>query len=282
VVKRRERGAVLLEFAILALVFYLLLSTVLAFGRVFVSAQVVQDAARLGALELSRTPLPAEYTFDEALADPAVRARVFDPDLLVVDLADIPEGTSFAEFFDAAPVLNRTLWPLMVVQQVGDRRLLHYPGALLPDDTAPSGFRVAIPLVEARDDDGVETIRWLEVVEEVRADPGVSPFSLNGTGAQRGIVALRINYPFQSAAFSGYRSAPEGPFEPSGANPIRARPGSVVQPESDTRETREDDGAVGPYAGPYGLGRQLALADELRPFRKLLSAQAVFRREVFE
>ena len=44
-----------------------------------------------------------------------------------------------------------------------------------------------------------------------------------------------------------------------------------------------DDGAVGPYAGPYGLGRQFALAGRtLRPFRKLISAQAIYRREVVE
>jgi len=41
--------------------------------------------------------------------------------------------------------------------------------------------------------------------------------------------------------------------------------------------------AVGPYAGRYGLGRQLALAGrELRPFRRVVSAQAIFRREVVQ
>jgi hypothetical protein len=44
-----------------------------------------------------------------------------------------------------------------------------------------------------------------------------------------------------------------------------------------------DDGAIGPYAGQFGLGRQLALAGRtLRPFRKLISAQAIYRREVVE
>jgi hypothetical protein len=41
--------------------------------------------------------------------------------------------------------------------------------------------------------------------------------------------------------------------------------------------------AIGPYAGPYGLGAQYALAGgTVRPFRRLVSAQAVFRREVFQ
>ena len=35
------------------------------------------------------------------------------------------------------------------------------------------------------------------------------------------------------------------------------------------------------YSGPYGLGRQYALGHEVRPFRRLLSGQAMFRREVF-
>jgi len=40
---------------------------------------------------------------------------------------------------------------------------------------------------------------------------------------------------------------------------------------------------VGPYAGTFGLGRQLALAGRtVRPFRKVVSAQAIYRREVVE
>ena len=46
---------------------------------------------------------------------------------------------------------------------------------------------------------------------------------------------------------------------------------------------RSTIGAVGPYAGAFGLGRQLALAGRtVRPFRKLISAQAIYRREVVE
>jgi len=45
----------------------------------------------------------------------------------------------------------------------------------------------------------------------------------------------------------------------------------------------EDPGAVGPYAGTFGLGRQFALAGRtVRPFRKLISAQAIYRREAIE
>ena len=63
----------------------------------------------------------------------------------------------------------------------------------------------------------------------------------------------------------------------------RAKLDALVQQMNSAPGTLLDDGAVGPYAGPYGLGRQLALAGRtLRPFRKLISAQAIYRREVVE
>jgi len=41
--------------------------------------------------------------------------------------------------------------------------------------------------------------------------------------------------------------------------------------------------AVGAYAGAFGLGQHFALAGQtVRPFRKLISTQAIFRREVFQ
>ncbi|MEZ5980481.1 MAG: hypothetical protein R3F34_20025 [Planctomycetota bacterium] len=39
---------------------------------------------------------------------------------------------------------------------------------------------------------------------------------------------------------------------------------------------------MGPNAGPYGLGVLQAIGGRsVRPFRRFLSAQSVFRREVF-
>ena len=43
-----------------------------------------------------------------------------------------------------------------------------------------------------------------------------------------------------------------------------------------------DPDAVGTYAGRFGLGKQLAFGKSVRPFRRLLSAQAIYRREVFQ
>jgi hypothetical protein len=48
------------------------------------------------------------------------------------------------------------------------------------------------------------------------------------------------------------------------------------------------DQAFGPYAGPFGLGQQAALGSaamtgmrNARPYRRLISTHAVYRREVF-
>ena len=38
----------------------------------------------------------------------------------------------------------------------------------------------------------------------------------------------------------------------------------------------------GPYGGHYGLGQQVAWNQVVRPYRRVLSAQAIYRREVFQ
>jgi hypothetical protein len=96
---------------------------------------------------------------------------------------------------------------------------------------------------------------------------------------------VRINYPYQAATLSGFQSpspSDSDPVPPNIANFITADDGAV-QPLNDPPGGSLDDGAIGPYAGQYGLGRQLALAGRtLRPFRKLISAQSIYRREVVE
>lgn len=290
-----ERGSVLVEFALIALVFSLLLATSVDFGRLMFSAQAIQDVARVAARELSVTPLGATLTFEQALADPLVVQRIYDPGYLVVNIDDPATDTDaeIDDYFANMPVVNRALRPLMIVDQPpGGPRLLRYPGALLLDAASPSGFTVGIPRVVARDASGVETIEWIAVIEEIRSDPldpTTGPFSVAApvVATQRGLVALRINYPYQAGALSGFQSNPAGPFEPSVDNPIVADDGAVAELNAPLVGTviPEDPGAPagpGAYSGPYGLGRQLAFAHTVRPFRKLLSAQAIYRREVFE
>ena len=84
--------------------------------------------------------------------------------------------------------------------------------------------------------------------------------------------------PYQSATLSAYVASddlnPEGePFQdpvlaidPLGGGYEQIGPG----PEGS-----------GPYSGAFGLGEHQSLGTLVRPFRRLVSAQALFRREVF-
>src|SRR5262249_56367219 len=103
--------------------------------------------------------------------------------------------------------------------------------------------------------------------------------------ADRGLAAVRLNYPYQAAMLSGFQPTPPSdvdPLPPNMGNAILADDGGVQQNNS-APGGFIDDGSIGTYAGPFGLGRQLALAGRtVRPFRRLISTQAIYRREVFE
>ena len=276
---RSRSGAALVEFALIAFAFYLLLAGTIELGRMTFSAHVVQSAARAGARELALVPLPGVASFQDALADPVVRARVYDPSRLALDVTGMDDGEVQATL-DGLPVINKLLAPLMFrdTSLIAGRTLLRYPGAVFETD---DGWRVAIPRVLDRASDGSETVEWLPVVEEIvpdPSDPQSAPFSLTSTGPQRGLVALRIHFPFQAATLSAYRSeaGPNGnvvnvPLEAVGIQVQGGAPGSLL---TSTAES-------GAYAGPGGLGSFEALGKSVRPFRRLLSQQSIFRRELF-
>jgi hypothetical protein len=269
-----RRGSVLVEFALVAIAFYLLLAGTLELGKMITTAQVVQNAARTAARELALLDLPATMSFQEALACPTVRQRIYDPALLAVPwTGSMPNTASW-------PSVNRLLLPLMVVERVGTSDYLHFPGAVV---RLPNGdLSVAVPKVVSRGAEGAETIEWVGVLEEVRpdsADPNAGPFSLASTGPERGLVAVRINAPYQATTLSGYQPSASGGTGPQNA-PILANDGSVTQLNNAPGQLVGSDG-VGTYSGPYGLGKFYALKKEVRPFRRLISGQSVFRREVF-
>ncbi len=320
---RSERGAALVEFALVSLVLYLLLAGTIEFGRLVFGASALQDVARVAARELAVAPLRANVTFEYALScDPTsdpnclvdLKRRVFDPACLVVDLTDPAVAADPDGYFAAMPVVNRALRTLMI-SEPSRPNLLRYPGALLTDDAGaqcsaagpggaagPTGFTVGIPIVD--NSAGLETITWVPVLQEIRAAqdlncPSRGPFSLIYLAAEdecgplgadpvpeRGMAAVRINYPYQAATLSGFRSSPPtatDPRPPNMGNVILADDGGGQQNNEPPGGPVDDGGAVGPYAGAFGLGRQLTLAGKtVRPFRKLVSAQAIFRREVFE
>ena len=265
---RRRRGGVLVEFALLALALYLVLAGMLSLGRWMAVSQAAQDTARFAAREFALFPLPAEITFDGALTDAGFRSAVYDPDQLVVDIAVNPPGPALEAVFDAMPVVNRALRPLMITSNVstpgGSRRLLHMPGALVDSPTSPTGLSVLVPRILARDaNTGAESLVELApVVEEV----GPGTFPISGSG----IVGLRLNVPFQSATFTAY--LPPGL---SSGRPIEATElggtNEIIGPGPE---------GAGPYSGTFGLGRLEAFGLRARPFRRLVAAQALFRREI--
>ena len=265
--RRPERGAALVEFALVSLVLYLLLAGTVEFGRLMFSANALQDVARVAARELAVARLPANVTFDHAITcNPAsdancpvnLKARLFDPACLVVDLDDPAVSADPDGYFAAMPVVNRALRTLMITEP-NRPNLLRYAGALLSDTTgaacsavglngqaAPTGFTVGIPLLDSR---GGETITWVPVMQEIRATqdadcPSRGPFSLAYLAVDdacgpltadplpdRGLAAVRINYPYQAAALSGFRSVPSDtdPLPPNISNFIVADDGSVQQ-----------------------------------------------------
>src|SRR5437763_1360291 len=92
--RARRQGAVLVEFALIALVLYLLLAVTIEMGRSLYSAQLVQQAADVAAREISRTPLPpnpevslSEILYDRKLPSNArVLRDIYSEDFLVIDL----------------------------------------------------------------------------------------------------------------------------------------------------------------------------------------------------
>ena len=273
----QRRGAALLEFALISFAFYLLFAGTVAMGRWIYTQQAAQDIARVAAREIALYPLPANFTFAQALADPGFRLAVYDPGQLVIDLDTNPPGAGLDAFVAGLPPVNRALVPLMITSRVdvdgAIRNLLHMPGLITDEPASPTGLTVVIPRIDERDDvTGSETaITLLPVLQEF----GAGSFSLNSL--DRGLVVLRLNVPFQSAALSAYvQRVPVGGGDP------RSHPVLATDPAGGgaTVLGAGPEGA-GAYSGTYGLGTQYVLGQEVRPFRRLVAAQAIFRREVF-
>lgn len=280
---RSRTGSMMVEFAFICLAFYLLLAGTLELGRMITVSQAVQNAARVGARELALVPLPATATFQDALNSAQVKATIYDPFKLAIDVTD-----GMPTDLDTWPLINRMLLPIMIRDNIAGRDFLHFPGAVLLD-SATNKYTVWVPNVISRDTDGTETIRWLPVLEEVVAnpnDPSTGPFSLASNGPERGLVALRINCPYQASTMTAYRVIGGAPS----MQPVKANDDGVgaAAPSGTsfvgTEGNPNDLGPSAAYSGKYGLGKMYAMgagAGGVRPFRRLISQQSIFRREVF-
>jgi len=263
---------VLVEFAMVAFALYLLLAVGLSFGRAIFAGQVVQSASRTLARELatiSLGPGSATLDFDEALARPAVKGRIYDPTALVVDMGLYPTEVELSEYFASLPVVNQMLRPLYVVDRVGGTTYLRYPGALV---NGPDGLTVMIPRIATASDGAQNLVDWVAPVEEVLPlGQNVSHFGIDAPEIQwAGVASVRVTYPYQSATLSAFGSDGTLAHGDLGTGGLPA--GYSVAGGSDS----------GLYAGDLGLGEQHAFARAVRPFRKLITGQASFRREVVE
>lgn len=299
---RGRRGAVLVEFALVALVFVVLSGAVFDYGRAFFAAQQIQKAGRVAARELALLPLPpAGIDLPEALrcrrADVAAamppcdllagapvlpRETVFDADYLAIPCARVPDGgcrsdAALDAFFADLPVVNQLLRPLMVLDRTDACSdpadppcLLRYPGALVEDAASATGFSVVIPVTTASD--GLACVPVLEAVGDAFAAPA------------GGLVSLRLNYPFQAAALLSWDVDEEGGAtlrEAVTPGPCAGLAGGTPQATVGRLPVAGATPNVGPHAGELGLGRQLAFGRAVRPFRRVISAEAAFRREVY-
>lgn len=302
-------GQALIEFAIVAFVLTLLLGGMLAYGLLLVSANVLQQAADVGAQELARHPYPADGTFDDALAPPSVSnplgSGLFNESDLIID--PIPAtDEALRNHVASLPLINRLLFPLYVFDP--DHNVLRYPGAVVnhTDPATDETFRtVLIPTVRTTYN-GIETEetinRWLHVVEEIDpCDTGEGPYKLTSanTGGlpSAGFVALRINYPYQSTAMVSYARVDRNTDAVlSSTEVINEDVDNVRVLADDSEDDRHEDlpenyefalpASIDPRYDPsvsrgrFGLGAVGALGTAVRPFRKVLSAQGIYRREV--
>ena len=312
--KSRRRGQALVEFALVCLVLYLLLGAILTFGQLFYSGQTVQQAADVAAREISRTPLlatanlmdvlysnnPSDYSSSSGSS--TVRTSLFNPQLLQFDMTKgVPAGQSVLDVIRTWPIVTQMLYPAMIVQSGGQvyggnstDQYLCDPGVVpCSDSSNPNRTVYCVARVDGRSADGAETITWVPVVEEI------TPGAFSVASPQGGLVSLRINYGYQSSSMSAFPPSPTYPPQPT-APPWAADDTQVaVKPSNYTPISSAPPSAVGTYSGPYGLGTQEAWAgwtqkdpvprpqpsqrpQGVRPYRSLISAQAIYRREVFQ
>jgi len=143
-----RRGQALVEFAVVALMMYLLLAAILTFGHALYVAQGLQTAADLAAREISRTPLAADDSFEDVLAAGDLD-DIYNDDFLVFDLDTLGGQNFFADIVPTWPAVNQQLAMLMIVDRPDfngdgtvDRQFIRYPGALLEDASMPAGYTV--------------------------------------------------------------------------------------------------------------------------------------------
>ncbi|HEX4147646.1 MAG TPA: TadE/TadG family type IV pilus assembly protein [Pirellulales bacterium] len=327
---KHRRGQSLVEFALVALVMYLMLAAIIEFGRIYFGAETIQSTVDLAAREFARTPAPPDITISEGLDQLTVFQGIYDERFLVIDIQQAAaQAGSLQNYVNTLPIVNQQLFPLMIYSQADQyvpqngnnqqgptRPMLHFPGALVPDpnpSTAPAGalndgYVVRVPVITSRQSTGTsggnglptgtsqdEVVEWHRVLEAINPLSDTFPlFNDSGTPVVNGgVVALRLNYPFQAASMSSYPWDPANPSQLHVVDPYIAPGTDTEAGYSDTGVTANDPfnimGGQQPvtpgysplYEGQYSLGARQAVGQTVRPFRKTISCQAVYRRELY-
>ncbi|MBV8266026.1 MAG: pilus assembly protein [Planctomycetaceae bacterium] len=305
---RSRSGSVLVEFALIALLSYIAGGAVLTYGLMMYQANMVQQAVDAGAQEIARMPLPAKAWLGLSLNTPTnadsstvqvsqpgstFNTQIYDERWLYVPATNLGNQTLLDYAAQNFPLINRLLVPAMIYDS--SLAAYRYPGAVV-ENSQTGNMTVLVPIVNYSS----STITWVMPVEEVLIPDNqgnyysqfnaIPPSNAPQNNFVPGMVALRINYPSQSASMSGFQQ-PATPGGPTMGSPILADDSSLVESNSLSHYTLvvgdnagfSDDG-VQIHGGKYGLGRQLAYAQQLgvRPYREVISAQAVYRREAFQ
>ncbi|GJL51271.1 MAG: hypothetical protein NPIRA01_24980 [Nitrospirales bacterium] len=296
-----DRGSVLVEFSLIAVSLSLLIALVVDVARMVFVSQLLQETVRVAARELALFPLSPVMTFEQALQHPQVKSRIYDPAALVIEVDHFTDSYRLEKFLDGLPIVNRMLRPLMKVEHImldgSTRKVLRFPGIVVQDrkrQTDLNSWSVSVPYqgmsgvlsvsVPYQGMSGVlngKHINWKPVLEEVRGnpeDPNSGSFSLGPSqqGALAGLVALRINYPFQpllmnwlpqSVLPDSVNISSEGNFS-----------FSSDRPEPSERQM----GGPSLTNTPNRDSFRSSVHGTLKEYPHVLSAQAVFRREVFQ
>lgn len=291
-------GSALVEFAFLLPLLTVIIGATLSFGMFFYQANSLQQAVDVAAQEISRMPfaptaqlglgdLDAANT--TVMYDATFQTQIYNEQYLVIHDSEWDTSTSFngdfQAYVDTLPLLNRMLATVMVRDNSYGSGVTRYPGAVVTNSIT-SEESVLIPII-GYNAAGTETlVEWVAPVEEIRPGGGDGPFSVTATNSAAsfvpGMVALRINYPAQSTTLVN-RTGSRGQviIEADDSSLTDGDTGSnyslAVAAESGTADTTI-------HSGRYGLGRQAALFVEtgIRPYRKVMSVQAIYRREVFQ
>ena len=210
-------------------------------------------------------------TLDDALANTTVTTTIFDESKLIIanwsTITASPDAV--AATFNSLPPVNQMLWPLMVYNPDDDT--LGLPGIFY--DGTHAYFYMEV--------DGAATTQ-VRVVEEVKYPDA------NGNIASQ----FPVNATFQPGVAGVARSCcPTDQFSVSGGRDGRLpkrngrRPGTAAehrQPGARPRQPVADERSHRSVRHPHRLGSLGEEAKSVRPYRRTLVGQAVYRREVFQ